>query len=112
MNNSPKTQSKPEENSGYRVDVIQYMRPNGRKVMKTTKLPMDSLAAYQDMRKHGCNFGAEVLMSGMVSMTIEDPKNEMDVDIEVIAKGKYIQKSMVAMLNRGKWRDREAAREY
>jgi len=88
----------------YTADVIQYKMPDGRKVPTSTKLPMDSREAYLDMQKHGCNFAAEMLMTGEISVTIEDPKNEVDVDIEVIPNGPDVQKGMVAMLNRGEWR--------
>jgi hypothetical protein len=65
---------------------------------------MDSHADYLDMRKHGCNFGTEVLLTGEVSVTVEDRKNEVDVDIEVIPNGPDVQKGMVAMLSRRLWR--------
>lgn len=89
----------------YTADVIQYMMPDGRQVPTSTKLPMDSHAAYLDMQKHSCNFGAEMLMTGEISVTIEDRKERVDVDIEVIPNGPDVQKGMVAMLNRRLWRE-------
>jgi hypothetical protein len=78
------------------------MMPNGREVRSSTELPMDSHAAYLEMQKHGCRFEAEMLTTGQVSVTISDGKG--DVDIEVSPNGPEVQKGMVAMLNRGRWR--------
>lgn len=46
---------------------------------------------------------AEMLRTGEVSLTISDPKEEMDVDIEVMPNGPDVQRGMVAMLGRRLW---------
>lgn len=85
----------------FAVEVTQYMTPNGRPVLQSTKLPIDSLAAYKDMKKSGCCFEAEMLRTRQVSLTISN--GEEDVDIEIAANGPGIQQAMVAMLNRRQW---------
>lgn len=86
--------------------VTQYMRPNGRATPQTTLLPLSSLSDYNDMLKHGCEFEAEVLTTGEVSLTISSLCD--DIDCEVVKNGQAVQEALVRMLGRRLWHTNEA----
>lgn len=86
-----------------KVDVIQYMRPDGRAMETTTYIPLSYQAAHDDMDDAGFRFAAEVLTTGEVSVTIESCDGEPDADIEVVKNGPAVQDAYVAMLKRRLW---------
>jgi len=85
----------------YKAEVLQFMRPNGRKVIATIQLPNYSKKLYNDMIKNGCHFEAEVLRGGEVSLTISN--NDADIDCEISINDPNIQDNMVKMLQRKLW---------
>ena len=87
----------------YTANVIQYKRPDGHQILAGIELPMNTHGAYLDMEKHDCRLAAEVLTTGHVSVTIEDPIKGEDLDIEVMPNGPEVQKGMITMLNRRRW---------
>ena len=89
------------DNEFYTVKVTQYLLPDGRLRQVTTELPIESKQDYLDMLKADCRLEAEMLRSGLISVTITN-KDE-DVDIEVITNGHEVQKAYVKMLNRRLW---------
>ena len=80
------------------VEVTQYMRPTGRPEPNTTLIDGSLASEYQAMMARGLTFGAEVLMSGMVSLTIEDLVHEEDVAIRVVPNGPEVPAAMEDML--------------
>ncbi len=89
--------------AAYEVEVIQYLRPDGRNKKVTTELPIETESLYQDMLSTNCRFESEVLMTGEISVSISN--EEGDLDIEIITNGPEVQESMVTMLKRQKWRE-------
>lgn len=85
----------------YAADVVQFMRPDGRKKNTCTDLPVSSESLYMGMRLHGYRFEAEVLSTGTVSLTISN--EDCDVDCEIVPNGPEVQSAMEAMLRRRKW---------
>lgn len=67
----------------FEVPVTQYMRPDGHPVTIYGKLPVDLRGKVSDLRLNGLTFGAEVLMTGDVSFTIEDLEQGADAAIMV-----------------------------
>jgi len=63
------------------VAVTQFKRPDGRQERTSTDLPDGYQAAYDDMSDHGCRFEAEVLTNGMVSVTISDSDEDIDISL-------------------------------
>ena len=82
----------------FTADVTQYLRPNGRRKQEITELPIEYEEKYKEMLKRGWNFGAEVLTTGHVSVTIEDRVEGRDVTIRVIKNGPEVQKALCEML--------------
>jgi len=86
------------------VEIVQYMRPNGRPVNACTELPDVVSADYLDMVVNDCCLEAEVLSTGEVSLTISD--GEEDVDIEVVSNVPEVVNGYVKMLKRRNWNDK------
>ena len=87
-----------ETSNTYEAEVVQYLRPNGRQKLITTRLPIDTYDAYRAMLTAGCRLEAEVLMTGQVSVTIFDREKEEDLDCRVVKNGPTVQEAMAAML--------------
>lgn len=84
------------------AEVVQFMRPHGRQEHTSTRLPLESKPAYLDMLAHKCRLEAEVLTTGLVSVTISD--GTTDIDIRVVANGPKVQQALVDMLEGGRWK--------
>ena len=82
------------------VEVIQYMRPSGRPNSQATTISDDLSTAYAAMKAAGCNFAAEVLTTGEVSVTIEDRERGEDLDCEYASIVPSVQAGYEAMLRR------------
>jgi hypothetical protein len=93
------------------VEVIQYLRSNGRKVLQTTVLEGDFQNDYEDMKKHNCHFEAEVLRTGEVSLTIWDQKKEKDIDMLLASNTPEIQEALTDMLKKKNWLRKETDHE-
>ena len=93
------------------VEVIQYLRSNGRKVNQTTVLDGDLQSDYEDMKKHDCHFEAEVLRTGEVSLTIWDQKKEKDIDIILAVNSVDVQEALKNMLKKKNWLRKETNHE-
>ena len=82
--------------------VMQYMRPDGRQNPQQCELPIEQQPAYQEMWDYDCRFEAEELQDGMVSVTISN--GEEDIDISLTVNGPEVREGMIAMLERHRWR--------
>jgi hypothetical protein len=79
--------------------IRQYLRPDGRLREESTDLPIEYKAQYEAMLQRDWNFGAEVLMTGHVSVTIEDRKHEQDNAMRVVNNGPDVQRALCDMLD-------------
>jgi hypothetical protein len=80
------------------VEVTQYMRPHGHKVLRHTDLSDDVAECYQKMRARGWSLAAEVIDSNEVVVWIEDLQAERDVDCRIAPNGPEVQQVLEAML--------------
>lgn len=87
----------------FTAELVQYMMPNGRAKDVTTELPDEARDDYNAMTGAGCRLEAEVLVTDEVSVTIFDPDEEVDVDIEVVPNGPGVQQALLKMLKRRLW---------
>ena len=87
----------------YTADGIQFLRPDGRQIPITTRLPIDTHDAYQAMLAAGCRLEAEILQTNLVSVTIADTTAEVDLDCRVIENGPEVQEAQAAMLRARLW---------
>ncbi len=81
------------------VEVMQYKMPDGRQVPTSTNLPDEYRDKYIVMLSKGWRFAAEVLSDGQVSLTIENPREEVDENIRIVENGPNVQVAMIEMLN-------------
>jgi len=86
----------------FSAHVTQFLYPTGQKRETTTKLPIDGLAAYEEMTKAKCHFEAEVLNRSEVSVTISN--GEEDIAIRIVENGPSVQRAMMDMLSEGSWK--------
>ena len=84
------------------ADVIQFIRPDGRKEYHTFKLPIEVEAYYKDMVDNGCRLESEVLTTGDVSVTISD--GESDLDISLSQNNFKLSDVIADMLKRQPWK--------
>lgn len=78
------------------AEITQFYLPDGRNRSHKTELPDDCAVGYEAMKRLGCRLTAEVLMTGMVSVTIEH--EEGDYDINVVKNGPEVQEALAHML--------------
>ena len=55
------------------IEIIQFLRPDGRQQMVKTAIPSELKPKYDAIRDAGLRMTAEVLSTGKVSIWIEDP---------------------------------------
>jgi hypothetical protein len=61
------------------VDVVQFMRPNGRQVPHQLDVDDNCEAKYKELTGLGLRLTCEQLMNGTVSQTIECPDFDFDI---------------------------------
>ena len=83
------------------VNVTQYLRPNGERRLEQAEISDCFQALYEDMQDYGYRLAAEILTTGHISLTIEN--NEEDVDIEIVANGPDVLKTIETLLQRKRW---------
>ncbi len=62
-----------------KVNVTQYMRPNGRRVEHAIEVRDECSQKYQDILDCNANLSTEQLMTGAVSQTIECADGDFDI---------------------------------
>jgi hypothetical protein len=82
------------------ITVTQYLRPHGKQVQANAPISDDYQEQYETMQKCGARLTAEVLTTGEVSITIEDPLTKNDFDNEICANNPEVTKAMEALLGR------------
>lgn len=73
------------------------MMPNGREVLRETDVSDACYEGYRLMLECGCRLTAEMLTTGEVSCTIEEP-DLGDFDISISPNGPEVPKGIEAML--------------
>lgn len=92
-----------------KVNVIQFIRPDGKQVMQETDLSDDLKDKYELVRRSGLHFTAEAIGNGLVTLCLDHPVLEDDYDMEIVSNGPGVQSAMETMLGRfseeefGKW---------
>lgn len=66
------------------IEFTQYLRPNGRKVLVGIDCSPEIQTLARQIIEKGYEFECEELRTGDVSLTITDPVEEQDVDIEIV----------------------------
>jgi len=78
------------------VEVIQFLRPDGRKRLCSVTLDHDLHAEYTAMQIQGWRFEAEVLTTGEVSLTITS--EDQDEAISTVPNGPAVPEALARML--------------
>ena len=92
------------ENTDTQVEVTQFMRPDGRQRLQHTDLPDHLAPDYLLMQRAGFRFEAEMLMTGIISVTISG--HGEDAAIALCPNGPEIQIHMAEMLANHDWERR------
>jgi len=80
------------------VRIVQYLRPDGRSELQETEIDAIHESAYVRMLALGWNLAAEVLTSGAVSITVEDPREGVDRAIRIVRNGPDVPLAIGAVL--------------
>jgi hypothetical protein len=80
----------------FTVEVVQYMRPDGRAVLMHTDIRDAFEAPYHAIRMRGWRLTAEHLIDGAVSLTVED--DEQDFPCEIVANGPEVQPAIERLI--------------
>ena len=80
------------------VNVLQYLRPDGRLSPQKTDISSDHAENYKRMTEAGFRLAAEGLMNGTISLTIED--DDDDYAHELTANGPGVQQGIERLLAR------------
>jgi len=75
-----------------KVDVVQYMLPNGRKEGRQVEIRDSFEAPYNAITMRGWRVAAECLTTGEVSITVED--DEQDFATELVANGPDVPRAV------------------
>ena len=69
------------------IPFTRYLRPNGQQALQEIPTDDETAALAVDIVNRGFRFEVEVLTTGEVSLTVFDPEEEVDVEIEVVPDG-------------------------
>jgi hypothetical protein len=83
------------------ISGIQYMRPDGRPSSFTTEIPDDLRDQWENIQGRGLRLASELLMDGMVSVTLEDDERDHDIEIVDNRPGKPVE-AAIAIIARFK----------
>ena len=78
------------------VEIVQFLRPDGRRRLYTTTLNYDLHAEYAAMQIQGWRFEAEVLTTGEVSLTIAS--EDQDEAVVIVPNGPAVPEALARML--------------
>ena len=82
------------------IEMTQFIAPNGERKTFLVERPEDIEAKAGEIIDAGYKFECEVLTTGQVSLTIADPSEGEDVDIEVTVNDSSVNESLDRMINR------------
>ena len=80
------------------IMMTQYLRPNGLKRETWVEVPRDQYNKAVSIVAAGFVFESEVLTTGDVRFTIADPKEEIDVGIEVCPNGPEVHNTLKRLI--------------
>jgi hypothetical protein len=64
-----------------RVDLIQFLRPNGNTRAAWCEVSDELKPQYEALRENGCRITCEELSDGNVSIAIEHAKGDFDIEL-------------------------------
>lgn len=82
------------------IKFTQYLLPDGRQKQITVDRPDEIEKMADSIISRGLRFEAEMLTTGAISLTVHDPKEEDDIDIEVVANGPEVPVAIDRMITR------------
>ncbi len=88
------------------VSMLQYIPPNGRKKWVDCEVPDDLSEKYKELTQEGCNIAIEILMTGELSITVEDDIHDFDIEVVPNAPphGQVALEAMIARFDVEKYR--------
>jgi hypothetical protein len=63
------------------IEVTQYMRPDGRRVLNYVDIDDACRQSYESVCARGWNVAAELLTTGHVSVTVETEGEDIEIDV-------------------------------
>lgn len=81
----------------FKIEATQFLRPNGEQRTLLGMVSVECRLGYEVMRKAGCRLTMEELMSGQVSVCIEEPELG-DYNIRIVSNGPEVTRAVEAML--------------
>jgi hypothetical protein len=79
------------------VKITQFIPPRRRQEERSCEVPNDCAPGYESLNRHGCRLTAEVLMTGLVSQTVEHEIG--DYLVEITPNGPEVQTALIKMLH-------------
>jgi len=86
--------------SDYAIPFTQYLLPHGRKVEVSIERPKDVYDKAMDIIKTGHRFEVEILITGLVHMTITNDDDDQDQDGEIVNNGPEVPTAVDKMIMR------------
>ncbi len=69
------------------INFTQFLRPNGRQRTELVDVSIEVATKAKEITAAGLFLEAEILITGMVSLTIADRQDEVDLAIELVPNG-------------------------
>lgn len=82
------------------IKFTQYLRPDGRQKTITISRPEGIAKMAEALKATGYDLEAEVLQTGLVSLTVVDKELEEDVEIEVTTNGPDVLAAVDRLIER------------
>lgn len=94
-----------------KVEVTEFIRPNGRQDKTLVEVADDCRAGYEALRRKGCRLTSEVLMGGMVSQTVEHEEGDFLIEVTGFDRAKAVAalEKMLREFDEGKFEQWRAA---
>lgn len=87
--------------SGIRIPLTQFLRPDGRtQDIWCDDMPSDLAPKMDALTAHGCRLTCEELMTGTVSLAIEHPEGDFDIELAENGAGPNSPKNSLERLIR------------
>ena len=80
------------------IPFTQFLLPDGRQKPATLPVSAKLARVARELIEGGHEFHAEILTTGEVSLTCFDPREEVDIAIEVCANGPEVPKAVERLI--------------
>jgi len=91
----------------FTLKATEFIRPFGRKKPYFTEMDDEFKPFYEDMTAKGCEIQVEVLWTGEASLTVSNPSEMVDYDIELVENGPEVIEALKRLLKNKSWEDIE-----